>query len=94
MRFLLVSADQPSIKKHIELPNRLVPMKNHTTKRPKKPKKMKRVAAKKPKKIERVDVEMGKVHTKRMGSIYKPNQSSKSIIQNGVHNSDQRKFPK
>lgn len=84
MRYLLVSADQPSVKKFIDIPDRLVQKKRHNSK--KTPIKTKRLESIKPKKD----------RTKQHGPINKPNQMSRSVIpKNGsIHHRNQRKLPK
>ena len=88
MRFLLVSADQPSVKKCIDIPDRLV--------------KRKPVSAKKKSgsKIKQVDTNSKSKQKgskrKRAGSINKPNQTSNPIIRkNGsTHHSDKQGISK
>ena len=84
MRYLLVSADQPSIKKVIDIPDRLVQKERQTLKK----------SNVKTKRLERVKPK--KAHTKQPGPINKPNQTSKSVIpKNGsIHHRHQRKLPK
>ena len=89
MRFLLVSADQPSVKKVIDIPDRVVSKKLHKSK----------TANNKSKKLEKAKHSGSttkKVHTKQMEPINKPNQTSKSIIRKhgSVHHSYQRKLTK
>ena len=83
MRFLLVSADQPTVKKSIEIPDRLVNNSNPVVVSKKKHTAKKRKNSKTKTTHPRIN---------RAGAINKPNQSSKSIIRkNGsVHYRDER----
>ena len=89
MRFLLVSTDQPSVKKVIDIPDRLVSKKNHTPKKT-------NIKSKKLEKAKHTGSKTKKVHTTQMEPINKPNQISKSIIgkHGSVHHSYQRKLTK
>ena len=88
MRFLLVSTDQPSVKKVIDIPDRLVSKKLH------KSKKSHKSLKKSLEKAKHTGSKPKKVHTKQMKPINKPNQISKSIIgkHGSVHHSYQRKL--
>ena len=90
MRFLLVSADQPSIRKSIDVPDRLVQKDKINVKKSKSKKRTASNVKRLGSKIKRVD---SKIQT--TGSINKPNQTSKSIIRkNGaVHHRDKRRLP-
>ena len=87
MRFLLVSTDQPSVKKVIDIPDRLVSKKNHTSKKT-------NTKSKKLEKAKHTGSKTKKVRNKQMKPINKPNQASKSIIRKhgSVHHSHQRKL--
>lgn len=88
MRFLLVSADQPSVKKVVDIPDRLVSKKLHTTKKI-------NAKTKKIEKAKHTGSKTRKVHKKRTKPINKPNQTSKSIIRKhgSTHHRYQRKLP-
>jgi hypothetical protein len=89
MRFLLVSTDQPSVKKVIDIPDRLVSKKLHKSKKT-------HNKSKKLEKAKHAGSKTKKVHTTQMEPINKPNQISKSIIgkHGSVHHSYQRKLTK
>ena len=70
MRFLLVSVDQPTVKKSLDIPDRLIQEKF-------KPKKSK---------VKRPRSKKNRLNHKVVDSINKPHQTSKSIIQQIRHN--------
>lgn len=70
MRFLLVSVDQPTVKKSLDIPDRLVQEKC-------KPKKSK---------VKRPRSKKNHPNHKVVDSINKPHQTSKSIIRQTRHN--------
>ena len=87
MRFLLVSAEEPSVKKVVDIPDRLVSKKVHATKK---------IIAK-TKRLEKVNHVGSKTRNKKRAEpINKPNQTSKSIIRKhgSTHHRHQRKLPK
>ena len=94
MRFLLVSADQPSVKKYIDIPDRLVKRKPLSLISKKKSgSKMKQVDTN-----SKIKQNASNTKTKRKpaASINKPNQASKPIIRkNGsIHHRDKQRISK
>ena len=74
MRFLLVSADDPSVKNVLDIPDRLVSKKVQVTKKI-------ITKTKRLEKVKHAGSKKGKVsNKKRTEPINKPNQTSKSII--------------
>ena len=68
MRFLLLSADQPTVKKYIDVPDRLVKDKCNT------------------KKVKRNKTEEKRSSSRKVDTINRQRQTSKSVISHKRHN--------